>query len=105
MGEIVEATYHFLDELDRSDLISNLTKYKKKLLKDKELLTKINNLKKETENAIIIKKRKEIFGNTDYKNYIDSYNELALMVLEINKKYREYTNTMEHNCGGNCESN
>ena len=44
MGEIVEATYHFLDELDRSDLISNLTKYKKKLLKDKELLTKINNL-------------------------------------------------------------
>ncbi len=103
--EIVEATYMFLDNLDKSALIKDLTKYKNRLLKNKELLKEIDNLKKETENNIIITKRKEIFGNTDYSNYMKCYNELSLIVLKINKKYQEYTNTKEHNCGGNNESN
>ena len=57
MSEIVRATYDFLDTLSESDLIKNLTKYKNKLLNNKELLIKIDELKKETENDIIIAKR------------------------------------------------
>ena len=100
MSEIIQATYDFLDTLSESDLIKNLTKYKNKLLNNKELLIKIDELKKETENDIIIAKRKEIFGNTDYNNYMKYYNELSLIIMKINRKYKEYTNTKEHNCGG-----
>ncbi len=100
MSEIVEATYRFLDNMDKSNLIKNLTKYKTKLLNNKDILSKINNLKKETENNIIISKRKEIYGSTDYTNYMKYYNELSLIVMRINKKYKEYTNTRSHNCNG-----
>ena len=34
MGEIIEATYKFLDNLDKTDLIKNLTYYKQKLEKN-----------------------------------------------------------------------
>lgn len=98
--EIVEATYRFLDSLDNSSLIKNLTKYKNKLLRNKELLKEIADIKKETENDIIIAKRKTLFGNTDYCNYMKYYNELSMLVFKINKKYSDYTNTREHNCGG-----
>lgn len=101
--EIIEATYRFLDSLDNSSLIRNLTKYKNRLLKDKELLKEIENIKKETENSIIIEKRKVLFGNTNYSNYMKYYNELSLIVFKINKKYGEYTNTREHKCSGNNE--
>ena len=97
--EIVEATYKFLDSLDNSSLIRNLTKYKNKVLKNKALLKEIEEAKKETENNRLITKRKAIFGNTDYNNYMKYYNELSLMILKINKKYQEYTSTREHNCG------
>ena len=101
--EIVEATYRFLDSLDNSLLIKNLTKYKNKLLRNKELLKEIADIKKETENDIIIAKRKTLFGNIDYCNYMKYYNELSMLVFKINKKYRDYTNTREHNCGGKDE--
>ena len=97
--EIIEATYSFLDSLDNSLLIKNLTKYKNKVLKNKELLDEISNLKNEKDNDKIISKRKEIFNNNDYSNYMKYYNELSMIVFKINKKYQEYTNTRKHNCG------
>ncbi len=98
MSDIVEATYNFLDTLDDSELIKNLTKYKNNLLNNKVILKEISNLKKEMNNEIIISKRKELFDNYDYKMYMKYYNELSLIILKINKKYQEYTSTREHNC-------
>ena len=98
MSDIVEATYNFLDILDNSELIKNLTKYKNNLLNNKDILKEITNIKKETNNKAVISKRKEIFDNYDYKMYMKYYNELSLIILNINKKYKEYTSTREHNC-------
>ena len=98
MGIIIDKTYELLDTLDESDLIINLTIYKNKLLKNKVLLKEIVDLKKETDTDAIIKKRKALFENNDYKMYMKYYNELSLIVLKINKKYKEYTSTKEHNC-------
>lgn len=98
MSDIVEATYNFLDTLDDSELIKNLTKYKNNLLNNKVILKEISNLKKEMNNETIISKRKELFDNYDYKMYMKYYNELSLIILKINKKYKEYTSTREHNC-------
>ena len=98
MTDIVEATYHFLDTLDNSELIKNLTRYKNNLLNNKIILKEIKDLKKETDNEVIISKRKALFNNNDYKMYLKYYNELSFIILKINKKYKEYTSTREHNC-------
>ena len=98
MSEITFATYNVLDALDNSDIIKNLTKYKNKLLKNKELLSEINNTRKETDNNLLITKRKKIFENKDYQMYMKYYNQLSLIILKINKQYKKYTSTRIHNC-------
>ena len=37
--------------------------------------------------------KKELFSNDDYKEYMKLYNELSMIILRINSKYKEYTNT------------
>lgn len=93
MSEIIEKTYKLLDTLDNSELIKNLTYYKSKLLKNEDILKLIKKINEETDNQLKIKLKKQLYENNDYQNYITSYNELSLIVLKINKKYSEYTNT------------
>ncbi len=100
MTDIVEATYKFIDILDNSDLMRELTASKNILMKDSELLKEISFIKKEQDLAKIISKRKAIYENSYYKKYMECYNELSLIVMKINKKYAEYTNTKEHKCHG-----
>ena len=98
MDDIINATYNFLDVLDRSPLIKKLTKYKQELLKDKKTLSLIKEIKKETNPDILITKRKKLYENNNYKMYMKYYNELSLIILKINHQYHTYTNTKEHNC-------
>lgn len=100
MSEVIEKTYKLLDTLDNSSLIKNLTKYKNRLLNNNEVLLKIKNTKKEKDNNKLISLRKELYNNNDYKMYMKYYQELSFIVLKINKKYAEYTNTFEHSCHG-----
>ena len=93
MSVIVDKTYELLDTLDSSSLIKNLTKYKNKVLNNKELLKEIQEIKKETDKDKIIVKRVSLYHNNDYKMYMKYYNELSLIILKINKKYKEYTKT------------
>ena len=97
MSEIINATYDFLDALDNSPLIKNLTKYKQKLLKDDKLLIEIQKAKSLTDYELI-KKRKDIYRNKDYQMYMKYYNELSLLVLNINRQFKKYTK--EHTCHG-----
>ena len=98
MSDIIEKTYLFLDALDNSDLIKNLTKYKNKLLSNKDLLSEISLLKTYTDTSSIIDARKALFSNSDYSSYMTYYNELSLIIMEINKKYKEYTFTYGKHC-------
>ncbi len=100
MSEIINATYEFLDALDNSELINNLTKYKNKAMQNKDLLNKIKDARNETNSDLLITKRKEIYDNDDYKMYMKYYNELSLIVLKINNQYKKYTSTKEHSCHG-----
>ena len=98
MSEIIDATYNFLDSLDDSDIIKNITKYKNKLLNNKDLLSKINKIQNEKDDNKLIIGRKEIYNNNDYKMYMKYYNELSLLIMMINNKYKEFTSTSKHNC-------
>lgn len=99
MSEIILATYNFLDALDDSYIIKNITKYKNRLLDNKDILSKINNIKKDNNESLLLGRR-EIYENRDYRMYMKYYNELFMLVMEINNKYKEYTSTRRHNCKG-----
>ena len=100
MSDIIQATYNLLDYLDDSNIIKNLTKYKTKLLNNKEILKEIELFKKTKDKEKQIAIRKSLYNNKDYSNYMKYYNELYYIILKINKKYAEYTNTKESGCHG-----
>ena len=100
MSEIIEKTYKLLDTLDNSDLVKNLTYYKTKLSKNDEVLSLVKKVNNETNDEMKLALKKELYNNSDYKHYMESYNELYYIVLKINKKYAEYTNTKEGTCHG-----
>lgn len=100
MSEIIEKTYKLLDALDNSEVIKKLTKYKKKLQQDEEVLSLVKKINDEDNPEIKIALRKKLYSNNAYQNYMDAYNELNLIVLKINKKFNEYTNTKEGSCNG-----
>ena len=98
MSEIIEKTYKLLDTLDNSEVIKKLTRYKKILNQDEEVLSLVKKYNKEENITKKLALKKELYNNINYKNYMESYNELSLIILKINKKYKEYTNTLECNC-------
>ena len=98
MSEIIEKTYKLLDTLDNSEVIKKLTKYKEVIKQDEEVLSLVKKINNEDNPEIKVELKKKLYSNIAYKNYIDAYNELFYIVLKINKKYAEYTNTKESNC-------
>ena len=100
MSEIIEKTYKLLDTLDNSEVIKKLTKYKNIIEQDEEVLSLVKRINNEENPEVKIKLRKKLYSNPDYQNYMDAYNELNYIVLKINKKFAEYTNTKEGNCHG-----
>ncbi len=99
MSKIIEKTYKLLDTLDNSEVISKLKKYKVVLEQDEEVLSLVKKINQELDDLKKIELRKKLYSNENYKNYMDAYNELNYIVLKINKKYAEYTNTKEGLCG------
>ena len=98
MSEIIEKTYSILDALDNSEVIKKLTLYKNKINQDEEVLSLVKKYNNEDNLTKKIELKKQLYNNNDYKEYMEAYNELFLIVLKINKKYAEYTNTKEGIC-------
>ena len=98
MSEIIEKTYKLLDALDNSEVIKKLTQYKEKIQQDEEGLSLVKKINNEHNPETKIALRKKLYSNSDYQKYMESYNELNLIVMKINKKLMEYTNTKEGKC-------
>lgn len=97
MSDIIIKTYELLDAIESSNMIKKMTISKTRLLKNDNLLSLIKQYQNEKNIHEKIAIKKLILLDKDYQNYIESYNELALIVLKINNKYKEYTNTTNCN--------
>lgn len=87
MDLIIENTFKFIDELDKSELMNNYRYYKNKLLKDNNLLNSISKSKDINTNLELISLKKEIYRNSDYQKYMELYTELTFLIKGINKRY------------------
>ena len=92
MNKVMEKTYLLIDELEKSDIIKNITIYKEKIINNQEIQELINKGNKETNDYIISDIRKKLYKYNDYKNYMDNYNKLMYIVMDINSRLNNITN-------------
>jgi len=88
MHEVILKTYELIDELNNSDIVKELLSDKEILLKDISFLDKIKMVR---ENEYMSKK--DLYDNVFYKRYMDNYNKLFFIVININQKYKNITNS------------
>jgi len=97
MHEIMNATYELLDELDKSDIIKNILFYKDKIKHNKKLINLIEKGKKNIDDKYLIMDiKRKLYLNNDYKKYIDNYNKLFYIIMNINNYYKRLLNN--RNC-------
>ena len=95
MNNIIKKTYELIDTLDNSDNIKKLSYYKDKVINDKYILDLINKYNNCNNNEEKITIKKELYNNINYKKYIENYNELNYIIMDINNRIKKITNTKE----------
>ena len=86
MNEIMEKTFELIDVLDESSLIYNLTKYKNKIINNKELSELIREGNNTSDEYLLLDIKRRLYKYDDYKNYMNYYNELMYIVMDINSR-------------------
>lgn len=95
MSIIIEKTYQFIDELDKSELITNIKLYKLRLLSNPKVLSLIKEYNSVTDYQRKISIKKKLYQIPEYERYMNLYNELSMLIFRINKKYVSFTNTKQ----------
>ena len=89
----MEKTYELIDVIDSSDIILNIDRYKKKILDNKELCDLIDRgNSKDIDEYTLRDIKRELYKNSDYKGYMDNYNKLFYIVMDINKRFNKLIN-------------
>lgn len=93
MSIIIEKTYNFLDTLDNSKLITDLKFHKEKLLQNQHALSLIKEYNQTTSYKTKLSIKKKLYQIPEYTKYMELYNELSLIIFQINQRYAAFTNT------------
>lgn len=91
MDNIIEKTKNLIEVFEESDLIKNLDHYKKIVLDNQELLELINKYNTSNDDYEKVSLKVKINSYKEYKEYMKYYNELFYYVMDINKRFKKYT--------------
>lgn len=96
MNEIMKKTYELIDELEKSNIIKSITLHKNNILNNKNLKELIEKANKEDDEYKLRELKIKLYQYEDYKKYMENYNKLNYIVLEINNRMKKITN--DKNC-------
>lgn len=91
MDNVIEKTKNLIAVFEESDLIKNLDHYKKIVLDNQELLELINKYNTSNDDYEKVSLKVKINSYKEYKEYMKYYNELFYYVMDINKRFKKYT--------------
>ena len=91
MDNVIEKTKNLIEVFEVSDLIKNLDHYKKIVLDNQELLELINKYNTSNDDYEKVSLKVKINSYKEYKEYMKYYNELFYYVMDINKRFKKYT--------------
>ena len=89
MNEIMKKTYELIDILESSDLIQEIGLYREKILNNKELSNLVKMGNDTDDKYLLLDIKCKLYKNIDYKNYMDRYNELMYIIMDINYRYNK----------------
>lgn len=98
MNEIILKTYELIDVMDKSSLIMDIDKYKKRIAADKGLVDLIALGNSTEDEYLLLDIKKKLYNNYDYKMYMESYNKLLYLVMDINSRYKVLLNNGKKGC-------
>ena len=91
MDNVIEKTKNLIEVFEESNLIKNLDHYKKIVLDNQELLELINKYNTSNDDYEKVSLKVKINSYKEYKEYMKYYNELFYYVMDINKRFKKYT--------------
>ena len=89
MNEIMEKTFELIDVLEESDLIKELDKYKRRISSNETLSKLIKEGNTTSDKYMLLDIKRRLYKDSDYKNYMDYYNKLMYIVMDINSRYNK----------------
>ncbi len=89
MNEIMKKTYELIDVLEESDMIRDMEMYREKIQGNKELCSLIHEGNCTDDEYVLLDIKRRLYKNKDYKGYMDQYNQLMHIVMDINYRYRK----------------
>lgn len=89
MNEIMRKTYELIDVLEDSDLIRDLEMYRTRIMDDEVLSTLIREGNSTKDEYVLLDIKRRLYQNKNYKGYMDKYNKLMYLVMDINYRYRK----------------
>ena len=89
MHEILEKTFELIDAIDESDIIKDISLYKNNITNNHELVKLINKGNSSDDDYLLMDIKKKLYSNKDYKGYMDCYNRLMYIVMDINNRYKK----------------
>ena len=89
MNEIMEKTFELIDALEDSDLIKELDKHKRRISSNESLSKLIKEGNTTSDKYMLLDIKRRLYKDSDYKNYMDSYNKLMYIVMGINSRYNK----------------
>ena len=87
MNEIMEKTYELIDVLENSELVQSIGIYRNRIMENKELRDLIHDGNHTSDEYVLLDIKRRLYQNKDYQSYIDKYNELMYLVMDINYRY------------------
>lgn len=91
MDNVIEKTKILIGVFEDSDLIKELKHYKDLVVNNKELLDMIKEYNSSLDDYEKISLKKKINSYNEYTEYMKYYNELFYYVMDINKRFKMYT--------------
>lgn len=91
MDNVIDKTKLLIKAFEDSDLIRNLNHYKALVISNKNLLELINKYHSTNNDYEKLSLKKEIYKYKEYEEYMKYYNELFYYVININSRFKKYT--------------
>ena len=91
MNNIIDKTKKLIDSFENSNLIRKLDYYKEIVINNSELLELINKYNTSNDDYEKVSLKVKINSYKEYKEYMKYYNELFYYVMDINKRFKKYT--------------
>lgn len=95
MDNVINKTKNLIEALESSELIKKLDYYKNRVTSNDDIMNLINRYNNSNGDYEKMDIKRKVYKYEDYELYMKYYNELFYYVLNINNRFRVYTDGKE----------